>query len=82
MTELARLSVENSVVARSTFLYFLLVSNANSPRHFLELSTTQIPDSLTRTLQMLALSMPVMGFVPTIVPRSAPVRMQVRRTRA
>lgn len=32
--------------------------------------------------KMLALSMPVMGFVPTIVPRSAPVRMQVRRTRA
>jgi len=31
---------------------------------------------------MLALAMPVMGFVPTIVPRSAPVRMQVGRTRA
>eukprot|EP00900_Chrysochromulina_parva_P008834 jgi/Chrpa1/17952/Chrysochromulina_OHIO_Genome00022550-RA len=26
---------------------------------------------------MLAIAMPVMGFVPTIVPRSAPVRMQV-----
>jgi len=31
---------------------------------------------------MLAIAMPVMGFVPTIVPRSAPVRMQVGRTRA
>jgi hypothetical protein len=29
---------------------------------------------------MLVLAMPVMGFVPTIVPRSAPVRMQVGRT--
>lgn len=35
-----------------------------------------------RSPAMLALAMPVMGFVPTIVPRSAPVRMQVGRTRA
>jgi len=35
-----------------------------------------------RSQTMLALAMPVMGFVPTIVPRSAPVRMQVGRTRA
>jgi len=39
----------------------------------------QPADSLS---DMLALAMPVMGFVPTIVPRSAPVRMQVGRTRA
>jgi hypothetical protein len=37
---------------------------------------TEPPDSLLRTM----LAMPVMGFVPTIVPRSAPVRMQVGRT--
>jgi len=51
----------------------------NARRNVMEI-TEPPADSLSE--KMLALAMPVMGFVPTIVPRSAPVRMQVGRTRA
>ena len=47
----------------------------------MEVTEPTTADSLSEH-DMLALAMPVMGFVPTIVPRSAPVRMQVGRTRA
>ncbi len=40
------------------------------------------PTSRIALRTMLALAMPVMGLVPTIVPRSGRVRMQVGRTRA
>jgi len=42
----------------------------------------EITEPTSRFALRTMLAMPVMGFVPTIVPRSAPVRMQVGRTRA
>ena len=51
----------------------------NPRRNVMEITE---PTSRFALRTMLAFAMPVMGFVPTIVPRSAPVRMQVGRTRA
>jgi hypothetical protein len=51
----------------------------NPQRNVMEITE---PTSRFALRTMLSLAMPVMGFVPTIVPRSAPVRMQVGRTRA
>ena len=64
--------VSHKIIARPSLFW-------NLRRNVMEITD---PTSRFALRTMLALAMPVMGFVPTIVPRSAPVRMQVGRTRA